>query len=126
MAKKKYGKYDTKAVMKLARDLADWAEHLTEPERILVRWLLCRGAYKEIQDAKGGIHCQATFVYRRDIEKAALDALAPLLKGGFPNPDEGWPRVQTHPIPWPRNGEPGWPRDGNWALDMGTPPQAPK
>ena len=116
-------KYDRRAIRELARNLAKWASDLEESDRVLVRWLLCRGAYKEIQNKEGSVDCQATFVYRRDIEKAVKDALAPLLKGGFPNPDEGWPRVQTHPIPWPRNGTPGWERSGYWALDMGTAPK---
>jgi hypothetical protein len=111
-----------KVVAELAETLDKWAQKtLPEEQQTLLRWLLSRGAYKERR--VDGIHVEgtATYVFKTDIEQAVKDALAPLIKGRFPNPADGWPRM-VHPIPWPRNGEPGWPRDGYPAIGMGEPP----
>lgn len=112
-----------KVVAELAETLDQWAQKtLPEEQQTLLRWLLSRGAYKEKR--VDGIHVEGTvtYVFKADIEQAVKDALAPLIKGNFPNPVDGWPRMSTHPIPWPRNGEPGWPRDGHRALGLGEPP----
>ena len=113
----------SKIVAELALKLDQWANKtLPEEQQTLLRWLLSRGVYQERRVDGTHVEGTVTYVYRADIEQAVKDALAPLIEAEYPNPRDGWPRMSTHPIPWPRNGEPGWPRNGYPALGMGEPP----
>ena len=112
---KEAGNKTTRAdeVMKLAKELDDWAQKLPPKQQTLLRLLLSR-EYRTIKnriDIDERIEIGAgTYVFKKNIEQAVIDALRSIDGSGNPTPS-----VPLNPEDnWPRGGS-VWPRADSWA-----------